>query len=157
MPTAAQCDARILAQPSLPKARQWLTWVAYHFAELPQGDGWQCGLRDTLLGLHHQIAISARRLRGNPIWDFQGTMTDDTEPLEPGAVRLCGLFEANYPRTPDGRWKNTPDRYQRMMDCFYGALRQQVRLAREIDCMREAGSITVDVMLDQKTVTLTEQ
>ena len=157
MPSAEHLDRQVLNQASLPKARQWLEWLRYHHDALPAAHGWEEWARDTLLAFHHRIAIAARRLRGNPIWDFQGTMSDDTEPLEPGAVRLCGLFEANYPRTRDGRWKNTPDRYQRMMDCFYGALRQQVRLAREIDLMREQGSITVDVMLDQKTVTLTEQ
>lgn len=157
MPSAEHLDRLVLNQASLPKARQWTAWLAYHLDSLPAGHGWEACVRDTLLALHHSIACSARRLRGNPTWDFQGTMTDDTEHLEPAAIRLCGMLETYFPRNVDGRWKSTPDRFQRLMDCIYGALRQQIRLAREIDLMRERGKIDVDVMVDVVEKTAVEQ
>jgi hypothetical protein len=150
VPSAEHCDRLVLNQASLPKARQWLEWLTYHYDRLPAAAGWQRGLRDTLLELHHCVAISARRLRGNPIWDFQGTMTTDTEPLETMAHRALARFESI-------NRKDVPERFADLMLCLYGALRQQIRLAREIDLMREMGHINVDVLLDQKTVTLTEQ
>jgi hypothetical protein len=156
-PSPEYLDRLVLNQASLPKARQWTQWLAYHRDALPADHGWEEWFRDTLLAWHHAIAVSARRLRGNPIWDFQGTMTDDTERLEPAAIRLCQQLEHYFPRNVDGRWKSTPDRYQRLMDCVHGALRQQVRLAREIDQMRERGRIDVDVLVDVKSEIATEQ
>lgn len=157
MPSPEYLDALVLNQASLPKARQWLQWLEYHTDNLPSAHGWEALLRDTLVRFHHQVAITARRLRGNPIWDIQGTMREDTAPLEPEAIKICGTLEAFYPRNKDGRWKGCPEHFQKAMDCLYGALRQQVRLAREIDEMRDTGRINVDVLLDQKEVTLVEQ
>src|SRR5215471_8780345 len=127
-----------------------MEWLRYHEATLPQSTGWQRGLSDSVILLHHSIAISARRLRGNPIWDYQGTMTQDTEPLENIAMRAVKLYEGLDQR-------DFPERFRKLALCLFGALRQQVRLAREIDLMREQGHINVDVLLDQKAVTLIEQ
>jgi hypothetical protein len=149
VPTAAHCDAQVLAQPSLPKARQWLAWLAYHFPQLPHGDGWQVGVRDALIGLHHVVAISARRLRRNPTWDLQGTMTDDTERLEDVARRYLVRFEQINRR-------DIPLRFEPTLDCLYGALRQMVRLAREIDRMQRAGKLEVDVFVDTANRTAME-
>jgi hypothetical protein len=77
-------------------------------------------------------------------------MTTDTERLEDRAQRALQRFESINP-------KDVPERFADLMLCLYGALRQQIRLAREIDLMCEMGHINVDVLLDQKTVTLTEQ
>lgn len=150
MPDAAQLDRRVLRQPSLPKARQWLAWVAYHEAHLPAATGWQRGLRDICIALHHQIASAARRLRGNPTWDLQGTMTEDTERLETRAQRLLTTFETINRR-------DVPTRFEPLLDCLYGALRQQVRLGREIDTMQRAGQLAVDVQVDAVNQTAVEQ
>lgn len=150
MPSPEYLDQLVLNQASLPKARQWLQWLDYHTDNLPHGAGWQRGMSDSAILLHHSIAIGARRLRGNPIWDYQGTMTEDTEPLEDIAQRAVKLYESLDQR-------DFPERFRKLALCLYGALRQQVRLAREIDEMREAGRLQVDVLLDQKTVTLVEQ
>jgi len=150
VPSAEHLDARVLAQPSLPKARQWLTWMAYHYSRLPHGDGWQEGTRDALIGLHHCVACAARRLRGNPTWDLQGTMTDDTESLEDMAQRYLRRFEQINRR-------DVPIRFEATLDCLYGALRQQVRLGREIDTMRRAGKIECDVFVDEVNRTAVEQ
>jgi hypothetical protein len=151
VPTAAQLDAHVLAQPALPKARQWTEWLAYNAATmLPNAGGWQAGVRDTLLHLHHAIAVAARRLRRNPTWDFQGTMTDDTEPLEASAQTALATFDAINP-------KDIPERFTRLMWCIRGALRQQIRLAREIDTMRRAGKLEVDVFVDEANRTAVEK
>jgi len=150
VPTAAHLDRLVLNQPSLPKARQWLQWLRYHEDTLPSATGWQRGLSDCCILLHHSIAVSARRLRGNPIWDYQGTMTQDTEPLEDIAQRALKLYEALDQR-------EFPDRFRKLALTLYGALRQQVRLAREIDEMRAQGKLAVDVLLDQKECKLIEQ
>lgn len=150
MPSPAHLDRLVLNQSPLRKAFQWLEWLRYHVNTMPAHPGWARGVRDVLALLHHSIAISARRLRNNPIWDIQGTMTDDTTKLEDIARQTLAVFEQI-------NRKDVPLRFEKVLDCLYGALRQQIRLAREIDLMREMGSITVDVLLDQKTVTLTEQ
>ena len=150
MPSAAHCDAQVLAQPSLPKARQWLEWLAYHQSDLPAHPGWARGVRDTLLGLHHTVATAARRLRKNPTWDFQGTMTDDTESLEDRAHLVLRQFEQI-------NRKDVPLRFAKVLDCLYGALRQQIRLAREIDRMRQRGLIECDVYFSEKSGVAEEQ
>jgi hypothetical protein len=150
VPSADYLDRLVLNQASLPKAMQWLQWLTYHLDTMPAHPGWTRGVRDSLACLHHTIAISARRLRGNPIWDIQGTMTEDTQKLEDFAQHALAVFEQI-------NRNDIPIRFAKVMDCLYGALRQQVRLAREIDLMREMGHLNVDVLLDQKTVTLTEQ
>lgn len=153
MPSPEYLDSLVLKQPSLPKARQWLQWLDYHLPDLPQHDGWERCVRDTLVALHHAVACSARRLRGNPTWDLQGTMTDDTEPLEDAAQRLTRRLEF---LKRNGMWQ-VPERFERAMDCLYGACRQQIRLAREIDQMRAAGKLEVDVQVDLSNQTALEQ
>ena len=148
--SAAREDANILKIGSLPKARQWLSWVAYHFSELPGRHGWEEASRDAVLGLHHCIAISARRLRGNPIWDFQGSMTDDTVSLEEFATRTLTKFQ-HLNR------KDVPIRFEPLLDCLFGALRQQIRLGREIDTLKKRGKIEVDVFVDTKKESAVEQ
>jgi hypothetical protein len=150
MPSAAHCDRLVQNQPSLPKALQWLQWLRYHYDTLPAHPGWVRGVRDTLAGLHHTIAISARRLRGNPIWDVQGTMIEDTAPLEDVARHALAVFEQI-------NRKDVPPRFDKVLDCLFGALRQQIRLAREIDRMRLMGQLEVDVLVDIKSETATEQ
>ena len=150
MPSAEYLDRLVLNQASLPKARQWMEWLRYHTDTLPSSTGWQRGLSDSAILLHHSIAISARRLRGNPIWDYQGTMSEDSQRLE----EIARLAVKNYEAIDQ---RDIPERFQKLALCIFGALRQQVRLAREIDEMRDAGRINVDVLLDQKEVTLVEQ
>jgi hypothetical protein len=150
VPSAEHLDAQILRRPSLPVARQWLAWLRYHEDHLPGYTGWQRLLRDTLIDLHHQIACSARRLRNNPTWDIQGTMTDDTESLEEKATRNLARFNALNRR-------DVPTRFEQVLDCLFGALRQQVRLGREIDTMRRAGALRVDVQVDTVATTAVEQ
>ena len=150
MPSPEQLDAQVLAQPTLPKARQWMDWLRYHHDHLPAHPGWARGVRDTLLGLHYTIAISARRLRKNPTWDFQGTMTDDTAPLEHPAQAILANFQSINP-------KDLPPRFQPVLDCLFGALRQQIRLAREIDRMQRTGQIDVDVYFNEKAGIAEEQ
>lgn len=135
---------------SLPKARQWLVWLAYHVAELPAAHGWQALTRDTLIGLHHAIVSTARRLRGNPTWDLQGTMTGDTERLEDQAQRLVRLAGQLVLR-PD-----IPDRFRSLVQLLEGACRQQVRLAREVDLLQAGGAIQVDVSIDRAARSLVE-
>jgi len=84
-------------------------------------------------------------------------MREDTAPLEPDAERICRTLEAFYPRNRDGRWQGCPDHFQKAMDCLYGGLRQQVRLAREIDLMRAEGKLEVDVLVDVKNEAAVEQ
>jgi hypothetical protein len=146
---ASERHARALRQPALPKARQWLQWLAYHEAALPTGAGWIDCLRDTAIALHHQIASAARRLRGNPLWDLQGTMTEDTERLAERAVRLLRRVEALDRR-------DIPERFAPLLDCLIGACRQQVRLGREIDLLRERGALSVDVTVDHQARRLIE-
>ena len=149
MPSEAYLDRLVLNQGSLLKARQWTVWLQYHLDTLPAGHGWERGLRDTLVGLHHGITCGARRLRRNPIWDLQGSMMDDTERLEDRAMRNLARFEQFR--------RDIPTRFEKVGDCLYGALRQQVRLAREIDEMRAKGHIDVDVLVDVKNEAAVEQ
>jgi len=142
-------DRRIKGR-SLPKARQWLQWLRYHIHDLPADHGWVELYRDTLIGLHHAIVCAARRLRGNPTWDLQGTMTDDTERLEEGALRWARNASALRFR-PD-----VPERFRVLVDVLHGACNQQVRLAREIDRMHRHGEIQVDVTYDQHAQRLVE-
>lgn len=135
---------------SLPKARQWVQWLIYHVDELPADHGWVCLYRDTLIGLHHTIVSAARRLRGNPTWDIQGSMTGDTERLEDGALRWARNASQLVLR-PD-----LPERFLPMAKLLEGACNQQVRLAREIDRMRLAGEIQVDVTYDRHAQQLIE-
>lgn len=130
-----------LGQSCLPKARQWLAFLEFHDERLPGDHGWAAALKDTLLDLHHAIASAARRLRGNPVWDIQGTMTDDTERLEDRAARMLRRVEGIDKR-------DVPLRFEPLLDCVIGACRQQVRLAREIDRMQLEGHISVDVTAD---------
>ena len=135
---------------TLPKARQWLVWLAYHLDELPADHGWIALCRDTLLGLHHAIVCCARRLRGNPTWDLQGTMTDDTERLEDGARRWARNAAAL------GSRDDIPDRFRPLIAVLQGACNQQVRLAKEIDRMQRTGELQVDVTLDRAAQQLVE-
>jgi hypothetical protein len=135
---------------SLPKARQWLVWLAYHFPELPADHGWAALARDTLIGLHHAIVTTARRLRGNPTWDLQGTMTADTERLEDQAERLARQA-AQLVLRPD-----IPDHFRPLVQLLEGACKQHVRLAREVDLLEQGGAIQVDVSLDPSARTLVE-
>jgi hypothetical protein len=149
VPSPEYLDRLVLHQAALPKAAQWLAWLRYHVDSMPAHPGWARGVRDTLACLHHTIAIAARRLRQNPIWDFQGTLVEDTAPLEDFAQQALAVF-ASINR------KDVPQRFEKVLDCLYGALRQQVRLAREIDTMRRAGLLEVDVLVDRKNETATE-
>ena len=135
---------------ALPRSRQWLEWLGYHLATLPADHGWVECLRDTLIGLHHAVATAARRLRGNPTWDVQGTMTDDTQRLEDGATQLAWSSRQLALR-PD-----IPERLRPLVEVLDGACRQQVRLAREIDTMRRAGELVVAVDYDHAAEKLLE-
>jgi hypothetical protein len=135
---------------ALPKARQWLQWLAYADDTLPREHGWPAAVRDTLVGLHHGVATAARRLRGNPTWDLQGTMTEDTLPLADEAVRWVSLAESVLAR-PD-----FPERLRPFAEVLEGACRQQVRLAREIDRMQRAGELVVAVDYDRAAERLVE-
>lgn len=135
---------------SLPKARQWLVWLAYHLDELPADHGWIALCRDTLIGLHHAIVSAARRLRKNPTWDLQGTMTDDTERLEDGALRWVRNAAALASRD------DIPERFRSFVTVLQGACNQQVRLAKEIDRMQRMGELQVDVTLDRAAQQLVE-
>lgn len=77
-------------------------------------------------------------------------MTDDTESLEGRAQRLLAKFETINKR-------DLPARFAPLIDCLYGAMRQQVRLGREIDTMRLRGHIDVDVFIDAASRTAVEQ
>ena len=68
-------------------------------------------------------------------------MTDDTESLEYRAERLLARFNTINRR-------DIPTRFEPLVDCLLGALRQQVRLGREIDTLRLGGNIRVDVTVD---------
>jgi hypothetical protein len=124
--------------------------LLYHVDDLPHDHGWVLLYRDTLIGLHHALVSAARRLRGNPTWDIQGTMTDDTERLEDGAMRWARNASALLLR-PD-----VPERFRPMLQLLEGACNQQVRLAREIDRMRRNGEIQVDVTYDRYAQQLIE-
>jgi hypothetical protein len=143
-------DQRVLNQAALPKAKQWLEWVKYHHDHLPAFTGWQRGLRDVAVELHHHIASSARRLRRNPTWDISGTMVEDTEPLEDRALRLLAKFNSINRR-------DVPTRFDPLVDCIFGAIRQQVRLGREIDTMQRAGALNIEVQVDQVNTAVVEQ
>jgi len=135
---------------ALPKARQWVQWLLYHVDELPHDHGWILLYRDTLIGLHHAIACGARRLRGNPTWDLQGTMTDDTARLEDEALRWARNAAALGSRS------DIPERFGPMIELLHGACIQQVRLAKEIDRMRLAGELQIDVTMDRAAQQLVE-
>jgi hypothetical protein len=77
-------------------------------------------------------------------------MTDDTESLEGRAERLLAKFQTINKR-------DLPIRFAPLVDCLFGALRQQVRLGREIDTLRRAGRIEVDVFVDEANRTAVEQ
>ena len=135
---------------SLPKARQWVQWLLWHVDELPHDHGWILLYRDTLIGLHHAIVCAARRLRKNPTWDLQGTMTDDTERLEDGALRWVRNAAAL------GSRDDIPERFRSFVTVLQGACNQQVRLAKEIDRMQRMGELQVDVTLDRAAQQLVE-
>ena len=128
---------------ALPKARQWLEWLAWHLAELPADHGWIAQYRDTLLELHHAIVTAARRLRGNPCWDLQGSMTDDTGRLEPKADALAHRATQLRLR-PD-----IPERFRLLVDVLEGACKQHVRLAREIDTLRAGHALEIELTTDR--------
>jgi hypothetical protein len=142
-------DRRIKGR-SLPKARQWVQWLLYHVDDLPHDHGWVLLYRDTLIGLHHALVSAARRLRGNPTWDIQGTMTDDTERLELGARRWARNASELLTR------KDIPERFRPLLHLLEGACNQQVRLAQEIDRMRLDGELQVDVTYDRAARRLVE-
>jgi len=77
-------------------------------------------------------------------------MTEDTASLEDFARRALRIYEQI-------NQKDVPERFAAVMDCLYGALRQQVRLGREIDLMRRMGHLDVDVLVDTKNEVATEQ
>jgi len=135
---------------ALPKARQWLVWLAYHLHELPADHGWPALTRDTVVGLHHAIVTSARRLRRNPIWDLQGTMIDDTIRLEDEALRWVRNAGALLLR-PD-----IPPSFRPLLLVLEGACKQQARLAREIDHLHDGGALQVDVSIDHAAQRLIE-
>jgi len=127
-----------------------MVWLGYHFPELPAGHGWEQLARDTTIGLHHALVSSARRLRGNPTWDIQGTMTGDTERLEDQAIRWARLAGQLVLR-PD-----IPERFRPLTELLEGACKQMVRLAREIDLLQLGGAIQVDVSVDKHAQQLVE-
>jgi hypothetical protein len=124
-------------------------WLRYHLDTLPAATGWQRGLRDVLVELHHHVTCCARRLRGNPPWDLQGTLMDDTQSLEDMGHRLQRTFDQINPH-------DLPARFSTLVECLHGAIRQQIRLGREIDLMQLRGQIRVDVMVDTKSETAVE-
>jgi hypothetical protein len=150
MEAAGVASERRITGRSLPKSRQWLQWLAYHLDELPGDHGWICQARDTTIGLHHAIVSAARRLRKNPTWDLQGTMTDDTERLADGALRWARTAQALGSRA------DIPDRFRPLVEVLQGACNQQVRLATEIDRMQRDGELVVDVTLDRAAQQLVE-
>jgi len=82
-------------------------------------------------------------------------MNQDTERLEDQAMRVVKLVD-HLRLTPGSPIWLVPERFQKVMDCLYGAVRQQVRLAREIDQMRERGQIECDVFVDEVNRTAVE-
>jgi len=77
-------------------------------------------------------------------------MSDDTEPLEDRAQLVLRHFDQI-------NRKDIPIRFEKVLDCLYGALRQQIRLAREIDLMRLRGKLDIDVLVDVKNESAIEQ
>lgn len=143
-------EAKQLLRPSLPKCGQWLTFIREKAHKMPKdGIGWISLMRDGTIELHLLALIAARRLRGNPEWDIQGTMTQDTERLETQARRLLAKVES----IDD---KDIPVRLEHLWDTFKGAIKNQVRLAREIDKMQLSGQLFVDVTIDRPAQQLVE-
>ena len=139
-----------LAESSLPKCREWDAWLRYHLDTLPNDTGLERLLRDTLIVVHHNVANCARRLRGNPGWDIQGSMRDDT-------IRLEDEARENLAHWKNHRPKYAPAKLEKLFDCLEGALAQQVRLAREIDELQTTGKIDLAVTTDGATGNLIER
>ena len=149
----ARADAREAAQlrrPALLKARQWLEFLDVNAHKMPKdGIGWLAQIRDAVVESNLLVVIAARRLRKNPEWDIQGTMVQDTEKLEDQARRLLAKVEA----IPE---KDIPVRLEFLWDSLKGAVKNQVRLAREIDKMQAEGEIWCDVTIDRPAQRLVE-
>ena len=147
---AEQRLANQLKRPALLKARQWLEFLQEHAEKMPRdGVGWLAAIRDSVVELHLLAVTGARRLRKNPEWDIQGTMAQDTEKLEDQARRLLARVEA----IPE---KDVPARLEFLWDSLKGAVKNQVRLAREIDIMQAEGEIWCDVTIDRPAQQLVE-
>ena len=149
----ARADAREAAQlrrPALLKARQWLEFLEEHAEKMPRdGVGWLAAIRDSVVELHLLAVTGARRLRKNPEWDIQGTMAQNTEKLEDQARRLLVRVESIDK-------KDVPVRLEFLLDSLVGAVKNQVRLAREIDRMQAEGEIWCDVTIDRPAQRLVE-
>ena len=149
----ARADAREAAQlrrPALLKARQWLEFLDVNAHKMPKdGIGWLAQIRDAVVESNLLVVIAARRLRKNPEWDIQGTMVQDTEKLEDQARRLLARVEA----IPE---KDVPVRLEFLWDSLKGAVKNQVRLAREIDKMQAEGDIWCDVTYERNSKRLVE-
>ena len=148
---AEEREAKQLRRPSLPKAKQWLQFLEHHQERMPlDGIGWLALARDAVVELHLLAAVAARRLRGNPGWDMQGTMTQDTEKLEYQARKLLTKVEAINK-------KDVPARLEFLFDSLIGAVKNQIRLSREIDKMKAEGELVVDVTIDRPARQLVEE
>ena len=77
-------------------------------------------------------------------------MTDDTDSLEARALHLLATFETINKR-------DIPERFGQLVDCLFGAIRQQIRLGREIDTMKRRGVLDVDVFVDEARKIAVEQ
>ena len=147
---AEQRLANQLTRPALLKARQWLEFIEHNQRFMPHdGIGWLAAIRDSVVELHLLAVTGARRLRKNPSWDLQGTMTQDTEKLEDQARRLLVRVESIDK-------KDVPVRLEFLLDSLVGAVKNQVRLAREIDRMQAEGEIWCDVTIDRPAQQLVE-
>lgn len=135
---------------SLAKCRQWEVWLNHNLASLPADTGLVHLIRDTLIVLHHNATNCARRLRGNPGWDIQGTMRDDTVRLEDEARENLAHFKNHHRR------EEIPVKLAPLVDLLEGALNAQIRLAREIDEIRETGALELEVTTDKATSKIIE-
>jgi hypothetical protein len=108
-------------------------------------------IRDTFICSMHLILNCARRLRKNPGWDMQGTMTDDTVNLFHQACEVRDTWLKNAPAK-----ESRPVRLIELYDLADGIVNQGVRLSREIMLMQHAGAIEVDVTVDRATQRIIE-
>lgn len=144
-------QGELLSRSSLRVSAQWVQWLNHNLDSLDYSDPQERLLRDSSIVAMHNVLNCARRLRGNPGWDMSGTMRDDTVNLHEEMLAALKTWKDNAPKA-----ESRPSKLVPLYDLIEGVLNNQVRLAREIQEMREEGALSLSVTTDRQTKRIIE-
>jgi len=126
----------------LVKASQWMDYLDYWGGQLVQSEPWCVFACRATITLHQSFIIMARRLRKNAYWTGGGTMEEDTTGLEEDAERRLAWFEKHSEELDH---RSMPRWALFLFAALQGAMRMQVRLAREAAQILRKGHLLVNV------------